>query len=365
MAVTSGPYAPPGPPMGPPQVPPQRNIPWWQSRGFRLALSVILLATAAIVFFVGRGAGTASAKEVFLQGNDAPGTNNFTPSIAAPQPAAGPNATTVPSPSSGGLITAKGDAPGLYAGTRNVPSCNGPALSSALERDPAKGRPWADAVKIQPNEIKPFVATLTSALLRVDTRVTEYQLRGGEAVPRQTVLQAGTAVMLDRTGFPRVRCLSGNPLAEPRAVDANPSYGGQRWPSFSPRTIVVVQPAPATTPFIMIDSPTGSIFLRIPGGIADVDRPATGVTIQLCEAGGPFGVTGSRFPAGSPITLTFDTPPVVLANVTADGGGNFSVQVTCPPDATVGVHQVTATGGGFTLAQPVYVIPPAPLARRA
>jgi hypothetical protein len=350
--------------MGPPPASPPRQIPWWQSRGFRLGLSVILIATAAVVFFVGRGSGNASAHEVFLQGNDAPGTNNFTPSIASPTPAAGPNATTVPAPSANGLITAKGDAAGLYAGTRNVPSCNGPALVSSLEKDPAKAKPWADAVKIQTTEIKPFVATLTSVNLRVDTRVTEYQLRGGKAVPKQSVLQAGTAVMLDRTGFPRVRCLSGNPLAEPQAVSGTPSYAGTRWPRFSPQTIVVVQPAAATTPFILIDSPTGSIFLRIPGGIADVDRPPVGVTIQLCEAGGPFGVTGGRFPPGTPITLTFDTPPVVLANVTADGGGNFSVQVTCPPDATVGVHQVTATGGGFTLAQPVYVIPPAPLAPR-
>ena len=74
-------------------------------------------------------------------------------------------------------------------------------------------------------------------------------------------------------------------------------------------------------------------------------------------------MTGSRFPPGTPITLTWDNPPVTLANITADGGGNFSVQVTCPPGAPVGVHQVTATGGGFTLAQPVYAIPPAPPVR--
>src|SRR5439155_4901098 len=178
--------------------------------------------------------------------------------------------------------------------------------------------------------------------------------------PQQSVLQRGTAILLDRTGFPRVRCRSGSPLGQPRAVSSTPSYTGSAWPGFSKRRIVVVRPARSTGPFILLDSPTGSIFVRIPGGIADLNVPPTGVTIQLCEPGGPFGVTGSRFPPGTPILLTWDNPLVTLANVTADGAGNFSEQVTCPPNAPLGVHQVTATGGGFTLAQPVFAIPPAP-----
>ena len=74
------------------------------------------------------------------------------------------------------------------------------------------------------------------------------------------------------------------------------------------------------------------------------------------------GRTGDylEHPPGTPSLLTWDNPLVTLANVTADGAGNFSEQVTCPPNAPLGVHQVTATGGGFTLAQPVFAIPPAP-----
>jgi hypothetical protein len=322
-------------------------------------ISGVLIVAAIVVFFVGRNSSKASA-DVALVGKDSPGTESFTPSVAAPSPPQGPNTATAPAPSSGGLITAKGDAAGLYAGQRDVPSCNATQLGNYLDGNPTKAKAWAQAVNVQPTDVKQFIATLTSVLLRVDTRVTEYKFANDQPQPRQSVLQAGTAVMLDRTGFPRVRCESGNPLGEPRAVSTSPSYSGPQWPGFSPRQIVVVQPAQATGPFILIDSPTGSIFLRIPGGIADINRPPVGVTIQLCEPGGPFGVTGSRFPPGTPITLTWDNPPVTLANVTADGGGNFSVQVTCPPGAPIGVHTVTATGGGFTLAQPVYAIPPAP-----
>jgi hypothetical protein len=322
-----------------------------------------LIVAAVVVFFVGN-ANKSSASDVALVGRDAAGTNSFTPSIANPAAAPlGAQALAEPPASSSGLITAKGDAAGLYAGQKNVPSCNSGQLADFLQSNPSKNAAWAKAVNVQPTDVRPFILTLTSALLRVDTRVTEYKFAGDQPQPHQSVLQAGTAVLLDRTGFPRVRCQSGNPLGEPRAVSGSPSYAGPKWSGFSPRRIVTVQPAASTGPFILIDSPTGSIFLRIPGGIADTERPPTGVTIQLCEPGQPFGVTGSRFPAGTPITLTWDNPPVTLANVTADGGGNFSEQVTCPPGAPVGTHQVTATGGGFTLAQPVYVIPPAPPVR--
>jgi len=356
------PPAPPGPPVGQPPVfnlDLSTKTPWWQSRTLRLVVAGILFLTAIVVFFVGR-ANKSSASDVAAVGKDSPGTQSFTPSVAAPTPPMAASALAEPAPSSGGLITAKGDAPGLYAGQKNVPSCNAGQLADFLQGSPQNSAAWAKAVNIQPTDVRQFILTLTSALLRVDTRVTEFKLAGGQPQPHQSVLEAQTAVLLDRTGFPRVRCASGNPLGEPRAVSSSPSYSGPKWPRFSPQRIVTVQPAQNTGPFILIDSPTGSIFLRIPGGIADTERPPTGVTIQLCEPGQPFGVTGSRFPAGSPITLTWDNPPVTLANVTADGAGNFSEQVTCPPGAPVGTHQVTATGGGFTLTQPVYVIPPAP-----
>jgi len=357
MSVISGP--PLAPPEPPPAWPSATPTPWWKSRKLRLAISGVLFVAAIAVFFVGRS-NKASASDVALVGKDSPGTDTFTPSVAAPAPPQAANTATAPAPSSGGLITANGDAAGLYAGQKDVPSCNATQLTNFLAQNPTKNAAWAQAVNVNPADVKQFIATLTSALLRVDTRVTEYKFANDKPQPHQSVLQAGTAVFLDRSGFPRVRCQSGNPVGEPRAVSSSPSYTGPRWPGFSPRQVVVVKPAQNTGPFIMIDSPTGSIFLRIPGGIADLNRPPTGVTIQLCEPGQPFGVTGSRFPPGTPITLTWDNPPVTLANVTADGGGNFSEQVTCPPGTPVGTHQVTATGGGFTLVQPVYVIPPAP-----
>jgi len=349
----------------PPPPPPgerARPTPWWQSRALRFVLAGLLFLTAGVVFFASRS-GSANAGEIFREPSDRPGPNTFTPSIASPAPATtAPNALTAPAPSQNGLTTAKGDAPGLYAGQRDVPSCKPDQLVNYLQTNPSKGQAWASAIGIQQSQIKDFVATLTPAVLRVDSRVTDFQFgSNGKALPKQTILQAGTAVMLDRTAFPRVRCQSGDPLAQPRAVTSTPSYSGPQWTGFSPATVVVIRPAPQPVALVLIDLTTGRTFVRIPGSLVlvDIDQPPTGVAIIIVEPGGPFTVTGVRFPPGAALTVVFDNPPVTLGNPTADGAGNFAIQVTAPADAAPGVHQVTTTGGGVSLTQPVYVIPPA------
>src|SRR5947209_11276165 len=160
------------PTMSPPVLPPMPDLdldtktPWWKSRTLRLILAGILFVTAIVVFFVGRSS-KASASNVALVGKDSAGADNFTPSVAAPTPPTGPNALAEPAASKSGLITAKGDAPGLYAGQRNVPSCNAGQLADFLQTSPDKSAAWAKAVNIQSTDVRQFILTLTSALLRV------------------------------------------------------------------------------------------------------------------------------------------------------------------------------------------------------
>src|SRR6266568_2857370 len=133
MAVTAGPpYAPPGPPAGPPPAP-QQATPWWKSPTLRVVISGVLIVAAIVVFFVGNNSSKASA-DVALVGKDAPGADGFTPSVAS-QSASEPSALAE-TPSSGGLITANGDAAALYAGQRDLPSCNTNQLASYLDADP-------------------------------------------------------------------------------------------------------------------------------------------------------------------------------------------------------------------------------------
>jgi hypothetical protein len=336
----------------------RRKSRFWQLRTFRLVVAAVLLLSAALVYFLGRGSEAEASSDIILQGSDVPGTNTFTPSVAQPVPAN--VSTTAPAPSSGGLTTAQGSSEGLFAGTRSIPNCNAARLIEHLQADPDKATPWASAFGLTAAGIKPFVDGLTPVLLRTDTRVTDFGLRSGRAVPRQGVLQAGTAVFVERTGVPRVRCTSGNPLGPPRSVTGTSRYTGSRWPTFQPGTLVVINPAPTPmTVIVLVDIRDGVLFGRIPGSVVliDVDRPGPGVVLPVVQPGQLSTVTGQNWPPGTPLQVNFDNPAVLLANVTAGGDGTFSVQVTIPPEAAPGIHQITTSGGGFTLPQTFYVIP--------
>jgi DNA-binding MarR family transcriptional regulator len=88
---------------------------------------------------------------------------------------------------------------------------------------------------------------LTSVVLRADTQVTDHGFRDGRATSFQSVLQRGTAVLVDNLGVPRVRCKCGNPLTPPKAVTSTPTFKGQAWEGFDAAKVVVVVPAARLT----------------------------------------------------------------------------------------------------------------------
>ena len=345
-------------PTAPPAPPPV-------GRGRRASLVCLALALLvsglglAVSGFRGRSPATAAAGEIFLTPADSPGPNTFTPSVAAPPPPVTvAEAVTAPQPSSGGLIRAAGGAPGLYGGVRDAPSCATERLVAALSSDVSRARPWAGVFGLGPGDIAAFVGSLTPVVTRVDTRVTDFGLRAGRAVASPAILQAGTAVLVDGGGVPRVRCASGNPLGAPQPVATTPRYRGTPWPRFAPTTVIVVDRAPVLPAIILVDLRTGVPFTRLPGSIViiDLDQLRPGQVIAVAVPGGPVTITGSRWPPGTALTLTFDNPAVTIARATADGAGNFAVTATVPLGALPGPHQVTITGGGFTVVTTVYVV---------
>jgi hypothetical protein len=107
------------------------------------------------------------------------------------------------------------DEVGLYGGSLEQ-TCDPELLIAYLESEPEKAAAWAGVQGINVDLIPEFIRSLTPAILQVDTRVTNHGFSGGEATPRQSILPAGTAVLVDDTDQPRVRCYCGNPLREPR-----------------------------------------------------------------------------------------------------------------------------------------------------
>ncbi|WP_156112114.1 DUF6777 domain-containing protein [Prescottella defluvii] len=135
--------------------------------------------------------------------------------------------------------TVSGEEAGLYGGSLDVSVCDREKLSNFLEANPAQDRAFKSVV--QADDVRSYVNSLSPVVLTRDTRVTNNGFENNAAAPFQSVLQTGTAVLIDNRGVPRVRCACGNPLAEPTA--AKPEYTGPRWKNFDEGQVVTVAPA--------------------------------------------------------------------------------------------------------------------------
>nr|WP_190184242.1 DUF6777 domain-containing protein [Streptomyces cirratus] len=272
-----GPPPPPSPPSGPPSgsgaQPP--GGPWWRSVPRLVTAVVAVAAVAALVVVLTRPGGSPSGKaggEVFLQPAAAAGPDPFTESTAADQgtppatlPLQSPSpqtpGTAAPSTAATGTTVTRsvtGAAPGLYGGTKDVASCDVEKQIKELSAQPAKNAAFASALSVEPASVPRYLRSLTPLRLRVDTRVTNHGYRDGKPTAYQAVLQAGTAVLVDDRGVPRVRCACGNPLTPPVALGGEPKRTGQPWPSYRPSRVVVIAPSvTVVNKFVIYDGHEG------------------------------------------------------------------------------------------------------------
>ncbi|SCD88566.1 hypothetical protein GA0115244_113020 [Streptomyces sp. DvalAA-19] len=300
------------------------------------------MVAVALVVFLTRpddGGGSKASGEVFLQAAGTSGPDPFTESTARdsdPEPStASPSA--VPSASGTGSQVTRGvdgAAPGLYGGTRKVASCDVEKQIKALGAAPEKNRAFASVQKIEPSAVPEYLRSLTPVQLRMDTRVTNHGFRDGKATAYQAVLQAGTAVLVDDRGVPRVRCACGNPLLPPVAQESTPKQTGKAWPGYRASDVVVVEPSSKPVDeFVMVDPENGDWFTRPAGDTGDGDRktdPPEGT--KRDESGSPCppgGGDDSRSCPPSPGESPPDgeSPPPGDSPPPADDG------TTAPPDS--------------------------------
>jgi len=227
--------------------------------------AVLVLALLAGGFFVFAGGDEASAAEVVLESATEPGQDPFLESIASRPVEVEAGGVEVVSGGDAAVEALSGDTPGLYGGT-GEDACDPEALVGFLTANADKAAAFAGVLGIGVGSIADHVATLTPVVLREDTRVTNHGFSDGEATPRQSVLQAGTAVLVDDRGVPRVRCSCGNPLGEPVAADAAAGFVGEAWAGFDENRLVAVAPAAETlTGLELVDLATGQPY-RVPVG---------------------------------------------------------------------------------------------------
>ncbi|MFH8467996.1 DUF6777 domain-containing protein [Streptomyces sp. NPDC017991] len=252
--------------------------PWWKSvpRVALIAAAVVVAVVLAVVLTRPDGTTTAtdSDGEVFLQAAGKSGPDPFTGSTARDSSAA--PVTPSPTDTSGsGNVTrgVDGSTPGLYGGTRDVAGCDVEKQISALDRAPDKRQAFASVLDLKTSAVPAYLRSLTPVQLRMDTRVTNHGYRDGKARRYQAVLQAGTAVLVDDRGVPRVRCACGNPLLPPVALKTTPRRTGDSWPSYWPSNVVVVSPATQVVDiFVLFDPDSGDWFTRHKGDTGGKDR---------------------------------------------------------------------------------------------
>ncbi len=256
----------------------------------------LIAVIAALVLIVGGGIGLAvwllsgsdpemALDELYLEPAGDPGIDPFTTSVAQTEPLAEVRPLPVqhaPPEERDGAEDAGGrpitrvtgveaTRNGLYGGTRDRGSCDVEALITFLDQNDDKAAAFARVQNIDPQDLPGYLRGLTAVVLRTDTLVVNHGFRDGRATPRQAVLQAGTAVLVDRFGIPRVKCECGNPLLPPRAPDAQPTLSGSRWATFDITQIVTIVNVQEVTinEFVLIDVITGEGFKRQPGSPSD------------------------------------------------------------------------------------------------
>ena len=303
-----------------------------------LATAVVAAVVLALVFSRsdgGGGGGTAKGGEVFLQAASKTGPEPFTESTAndSSAPPVSPSPATE-SAATNAVRGVDGGAPGLYGGTRNVSSCDVEAQIKALQAAPSKNNAFASVAGVQPSRVPAYLRALTPVQLRMDTRVTNHGYRDGAATSYQAVLQAGTAVLVDSHGVPRVRCACGNPLTPPVAQQTTPKQTGDRWASYRPTNVVVVAPSiTVINVFVIYDPDENEWIARHRGDTGHKDQhtvppvnPSPSVTVTT-----PTPPTTPTSPSTTPPTGPSSPAPCVSTATGTPTGTPTGSATPCPP----------------------------------
>ncbi|PAZ15026.1 hypothetical protein CLM62_15555 [Streptomyces sp. SA15] len=218
---------------------------------------------------------TKSSGELVLQPVADPGPDPFTDSTATSTATPSPvTRTPQPAPPEPTVVrSVSGGMPGLYGGEERVGSCDVERQIGHLRADPAKARAFAQVAGVSQASVPDYLRGLAPVELRADTRVTNHGFRDGHVTTYQAVLQAGTAVLVDNRGVPRVRCACGNPLKPPVVMRGSPGTHGRPWVGFRPMRVVVVAPTvQVITNITIIDSVDHTWIERRIGHDARHDR---------------------------------------------------------------------------------------------
>ncbi|MGW8400183.1 DUF6777 domain-containing protein, partial [Streptomyces lydicus] len=297
------------------------------------------MVAAVIAAVVLTRPGGGGQTEVFAEPAAAIGQNPVTRSSANDST---PSPSATPVKSGGSNTKISGSTAGLYGGTQHNAACDVEKQIKYLQSAPARNQAFAGVLGVSPGGVPAYLRSLTPVQLGYDTRVTNHGYKDGKAYDFQSVLQAGTAVMVDPYGVPRVRCKCGNPLTLPKQVK-DAKVVGQKWAGFQPSNAVVVEPAPTKVKEFTLRNPkTGEWFKRPegangPAADSPTAPPAKTPSGPASSQPPPYGST----PPGVSSPGTSDTTAPGTSSSGPSGG-------TGSPGSTTGTGGPSTTGGSST-----------------
>jgi hypothetical protein len=195
-----------------------------------------------------------AAGQIYFAAGGSVGANPFVPLISPRRDIASPPKATGAGVGGGGASFPAAAQPTV--GTESRVTCDPGRLISYLGEHPQAAAAWAQALnsdptlswsgggRIEVQQIPAYIRELRPRVLAEDLRVTNYQFTNGSALAVQSILEKGTAVLLDARGIARTRCACGNPLTPMIQPKVPATYRGTPWPDFQPQRVIVIQRGP-------------------------------------------------------------------------------------------------------------------------
>ncbi len=214
----------------------------------------------------------ASATIVVLKRANDPGTSPFTSNVSKVTGSRFTSSSTRQGP-------VKATEPGLYGSVRGQSACDTTALVDELSADLERNEAFAGVLDIEPADVRAMVGGMVAVVLRSDTLAVDHEYVGGRAISKDAVLEAGTPVLVDYLGIPRIRCTSGSPLQPLAGLPDGAEFEGPGWDDFQPQSVISVVPADEPIEeLVLIDPDTLEPFLR---GLPNEEIPLDAEPVDL------------------------------------------------------------------------------------
>lgn len=208
--------------------------------------------------------------------------------------------------------------------------CDKARLAAALASDDDARDAWSSLMGIEEDEVQTTLDSFTPLVLLHDTAVTNSRYANGEPSTFQAVLQAGTPVLVDASGQPRVRCTCGNPLSA-AATGPEAKITGPRWEQFRPGRVVTLHPSPSEGAEIpTVDLATGGASSIVLGG---EPTPTPSLTTTTSTTAPPATVTTTTAPpptSAVPMRVFDEPDDLIDAFLTAWATNDARLLATLP-----------------------------------